>query len=211
MGISYMNPYPGGNNSGVVNPPGDHDGDIIKEPEINLILKEINDYVEVSFYVLKNKNIITEYEVWSSYDNIDYKLLRIIPIVNYNKNKTYFTIKDRSYDRKTTIYYKIYAVNKGQRYTPAINFIKLENEVPDPDYISIEPMTEMFNIKYGLPDDRRLSHVEVYQHAALLKEDLNFDNARLIYKGKDSNILYTIRDNEKDYFHQFWVKSITRT
>lgn len=208
MSISYINPYPGGGNIGIK--PPDQDENILKQPEIIMSLKEINDYVEIAFNVLKKGNAITQYEIWSSYDNSDYKLLRIIPVDKYNRNRTSFTIKDRSYDRKTTIYYKIYALNNGLRYDPAMSFIKLKNEVPDPKYIVIEPMTEMFNIQYEVPDDRRLSHIEVYHNSALLKDDLSFDNANLIYKGKDSNILYVIKDNERDHYHQFWVKSITR-
>lgn len=218
MGISYINPYPGENSDDSTNNdpgqnfPGTGEDDYIREePSINIYLKELNDHIEVKLDVDSYGNKITEYEIWSSYDNQDYNRIKIIPIDRYNENNSVFVFKDFSYNKKGEIFYKVYAVNSGERYKPFIRSTMIEGDVADPEFINVSALSEMFEIKVDIPDDRRLSHVEIYHHSSELENNLSEENSSLIYSGLSANIFYAFKEYEKDYYHKFWAKSITKT
>lgn len=218
MGISYINPYPGEEDSsnGGTAPdqsfPGTGEEDYIKEePNIDIYLTEIKDYIEVKLDINTHGNKITEYEIWSSRDNQDYDRIKIIPIDQYNEDDSVFVFKDFSYSKKGEIFYKVYAVNSGERYKPFIRSLMIEGDVSDPEFIDVSALSEMFEIKVDIPNDRRLSHVEVYHHSSENEEELLRENSSLIYKGLSSNIFYTFKEFEKDYYHKFWAISVTKT
>lgn len=181
------------------------------DPPYNLALSEIDDYVELTFNLPATLGV-NEYEIWSSLGNADnYKLREIIPAEDIPQGTETLTVVDKSYSRVTTVYYKIYSVDDGNRSTALTGSIQLTNTVPDPASINVEPDLYSFNISYPVPDDRRLDSIEIYVDAKTDELSLNRTDATLIYKGLLNKTTYDIQTTDLEKTHQFWVESVTRT
>ncbi|MDP5273677.1 hypothetical protein [Chengkuizengella axinellae] len=180
----------------------------VPSPPQNLRLQEILDEVQITFDESSSSNV-THYEVWSSIgDDTSYGL---ISVINQDEVNGSTTVLDSSYASKTTVYYKVVAVAPAHKSTEITGSISLQNTVGNPANLLITPEFDSYFIRYDLPRDRRLSHIEIKCHAVSDVNSLNESNATLIYSGLSDSFIYDIKENDLDKYHQFWVSSITRS
>jgi hypothetical protein len=105
----------------------------------------------------------------------------------------------------------VFSVSKGKRSIGVEASQAVANGVPDPTGMAVIPSVEHFIIEYSMPDDRRLSHIEIYKDANDDDSLLSEGNATLVYSGLNENFVYKIPESDLDKFHQFWIFSITRS
>lgn len=178
-------------------------------PPTDLILVESGDKVEVCFTPPIDKTIINSYEVWSSVGGeTDYGLIASIDPDVIGET---VTVLDDTYMKKDTIYYKVFALSNGVKSPPLEGNITVSGNAADPSNLSIIPQPSSFIIQYNIPDDRRISHIEIYKDANEISGSLSESNSSLIYSGNSNTYTYKIPLSDYEKFHKFWVKSITRS
>jgi hypothetical protein len=121
------------------------------------------------------------------------------------------TLFDDSNNRKGTIYYRVYAVKAGVKSTALASSIVAVNNAPEVTGLVVVPYEDFLDISYDIPDDLRVTHVEVKLHAHASSASLSEANATLIYSGNRDHVVYTIPPSEKSYYFRVWVSTITRT
>ena len=114
-------------------------------------------------------------------------------------------------DRNGTVNYKVCAVNHEVRSDALTGSISITGNVADPTGLKVDADIDSFVIQYKLPQDNRLSHVEIWTDKHVSSGSLSEANAKLVYSGNAESFIYRIPEADYDLYHQFWVKSITRT
>lgn len=150
------------------------------------------------------------YEVWSSYDNADFALVGVLNASDVVID-TPVTLFDDSNNRKGLIYYRVYCVKAGVKSIALASSITTTNNAPEVTNLVIIPYEDFLEISYDIPNDLRISHVEVKLHAHTSSGSLSEGSATLIYSGNRSSVTYTIPPSEKAYYFRAWVSTITRT
>lgn len=177
----------------------------------NLNLIEYADYIEISFDLPVDRSNVSHYEIWASVgDESDYNLIDVIQDADIDGVTTSIAVKDDSYDRKTTIYYKVYSSHNGIKSTALAGSITSNQDVPDPTNLQVVSELHTFKIEYDLPKDRRLEKVRIKVDANADDTLLSETNATVVYEGLSDNFTYQIPDANLDLFHQFWVESVTK-
>jgi len=175
----------------------------------NLTLLENDDKVQIQFKPPTEDLSINIYEIWSSVGNTtSYGLIAQVKPEDIENNLA--SIIDKSYIRKTNIYYKIYAITNGVRSSPLEGNITLVNNAHEAFYVSVVPYLESFMVQYTIPNDRRIDHVEVYKQALTSSTGFEETSSDLIYTGTADSYTYKIPHTDIDKFHKFWIKTITK-
>jgi len=175
----------------------------------NLVLTEVNDYVNVQFDQSASPSI-DEYEIWRS-ETSSTSGFALIGIIKSDDAQPTMILVDDTYTKQGALYYRIYAVKNGARSAALTGSITTTGIVADVTNLQITEDVDKFIIQYTVPDDRRLAYVEIKVDAQLNSIDLAEINATTIYQGKDGIYIYKIPDADKDKYHQFWVYTVTRT
>ena len=176
----------------------------------NLVLTEATDTVEVEFDVSADDNA-NKYEIWSSIgDESEYALIAEIKAEDITKPST-IKIIDRFYDRKTTIYYKVFACYNDNRSDVLSGNKTLTYSVSDPSTLECANSVEGLALTWTPPTSRLLDYIEVKKDANTVKENLSEGSAVTVYQGKGNSYTYPVPSADWNKWHQFWVSSITKT
>jgi hypothetical protein len=180
-------------------------------PPTTLALTEDGDTMDVRF-ALSDSSEVTEYEIWASFGtNTNYEVVGIVNKVDIAGGSTTYTFTDDSYNRKGTIYYRVYAKNGSVRSSALEGSTTLLNTVADPTNLQVIANVDSFDIYYTVPQDRRLDHIEVLIDKQDVEANLAESNAVVVYSGLADRYTYKIPSIDYDKFHNVWVRSVTRT
>lgn len=172
------------------------------------LLTENGGQVEVRFNQSSTSNI-SRYEVWQAVGaDSGYAL---IAMINPGEFASPMTVIDTTYTRKTTIYYRVYAVKNGRYSAPLTGNIVLADDVDEATNMNVVAIGDNYYIGWDKPDDRRLDHIEVKCHAHVTELSLSEGSASLIYSGNRDSFFYEVPGADVAKYHQFWVYAITRT
>ncbi|MGD9697602.1 hypothetical protein [Acinetobacter sp.] len=173
----------------------------------NLVLSQISDSIQVQFDASATTSI-DEYEVWASVgDQSSYGLVGVIP---KDDMLTTMAILDDTFERVTTIYYRVYAIKSGNRSSALSGSITATGMVTDVSGLKVDNFLNFYFIQYSKPQDRRLDHIEIKMHKNAVQGSLSEASATLIYSGLADSYLYKIPEVDEGLYHQFWVYTITR-
>lgn len=179
-------------------------------PPTLLTLSEILDTVRIIFTGSTSSNV-DYYEIESSQDGLTgaYNLISSIPATSWTAGAS---VIDNVFDKKTTLYYKVWSVRKGVRSSTALTGnIVLANNASDISNLVVINELSSFFLQYALPTERKFGHVEISVDAQAISANLLESNALLVYSGINPFYEYSIAEGNKDKYFEFWIKSITRT
>lgn len=170
---------------------------------------EVNEHVKLR---LKNPdpygNPVDRYEIWSSTNGMNYDFVESLD--GYNESVEEITIRDRSFDKNSKVRYKIHAVRNGVKSKdPTTTSVMVTNQVPDPSRVNVQKKMDSFVITYPIPDNRKLKGFKIYCDAKEKIENLNQSDSVVVYEGDSNHVVYPIKEDEFDFYHKFWVESIT--
>jgi hypothetical protein len=173
------------------------------------MLSEVDDFIEIEINLSSYNYKIDEFEIYvSKNDESNYEYVKTLKISD--RKLSYKTV-DISYDSLGVYFYKIYPIYNNKKGIPKTKSIEVTNNVSDPAYFNVKPWLDSFLLSYEIPNDRRLNYVAIYKDSKERLEDINFEDKVLIYEGISSNFIYDIKESEKDFYHNFWVESCTKT
>jgi len=175
-----------------------------------LTLVQNGDIVQITWNVNSNEDIAS-YEVWSSVgNNTDFKLLTTIPKTEFAGQAT-ITFIDDTFNRATTIYYRIHAVYT-YNYSPVLTGnITVNYQVPDPIDLVVEPGVNDIKLSWKNNDSRLLEGVQIKMDKNADDTQLDETNAVQVYSGMAGSYTYAVDSADTNLWHQFWISSITRT
>jgi hypothetical protein len=150
------------------------------------------------------------YEVWMSMTSSTAGFSLVGKVMKDVITST-ITFADTSYNKKTTIYYKVYAYNNGKVSDPATANVTLLNNVPDVAGLQVVKLAHALFINWENPDDRRLEATKIEVDFDAVEANLSQSAASTIYEGKRASAFYQIADADKDKFYKVWATTITRT
>jgi hypothetical protein len=160
-----------------------------------LTLTESADYVDISF--TGNTDPVDFYEIYSSVGNTDdYGLIARI-VANGDVH-----ILDDTYNKKTTIYYKVYAIREGYISSARTGSIALSQNVADITNLQITRSIASFTLNYNLPEDRRLKHVKIYVDSDPSAASLAKPTTP-IFTGLVDSYSYEVATSEMDNYFKF--------
>ena len=171
----------------------------------SLSLVEYSTHVEIGF--TKNADNVEYYDIFSSIGNESN--FALIGRLTHSDYTTTLVVNDTTYDRKTTIYYRVVAVNHGERSVVRTGNIVLSENVSDVTNLRIQRGVGIFHLTWENPEDPRLSDVNIYVDYETTSGALS-KPASPVYSGKVENFDYEVADAYLDYYHQFWVEPVTR-
>jgi hypothetical protein len=164
------------------------------------------DTVEIEFTIDATADTV---EVYASYEADDnFNLIASIPGEDWSGSDK---VVDASFNRKTTIYYRIYIVRWGVRSLALTDSIALALDASAVTSLTVAEDMDHFSLDYVLPTERKFSHVTITRHAEADSGDLLEGSASEIYSGSNNHLLYSILGADIDKYHQFWVTTVTRT
>jgi hypothetical protein len=173
------------------------------------MLSEVDDFIEIEINLSSYNYKIDEFEIYvSKNDESNYSYIKTLKV---NDIKLSYKTTDNSYDSLGVYFYKIYPIYNNKKGIPKTKSIEIVNKVSDPAYFKVKPWLDSFLLSYEIPRDRRLDYVSIYKDAKESLENINFEDKVLIYEGKSNNFIYDIKESEKDFYHNFWVESNTKT
>ena len=176
----------------------------------SLSKSEDADGVQLSW--TKSADTTDYYEVWSSVTETDEYIL-IGKVLASDVSTSTVEMTDDGYDTSsTTVYYKVFAVNKGS-YSNALSAnITVSNTVLDPTNLIVVPVTGAYMVQYDLPNDPKLANVTIKKYAATTEAGANNEGAATaIYTGERDTFIYEVPSADATKYHKFWVSSNTRT
>ena len=176
----------------------------------SLTKSEDADGVQLSW--AKSADTVDFYEVWSSVTESDEYVL-IGKVLSGDVSTSTVEMTDDGYDTSsTTVYYKVFAVNKGS-YSNALSAnITVSNTVLDPTNLIVVPVTGAYMVQYDLPNDPKLANVTIKKYAATTEAGANNEGAATaIYTGERDTFIYEVPSADATKYHKFWVSSNTRT
>jgi hypothetical protein len=182
----------------------------VPNPASNFVLTESGTQVNVKFD-LSDSTEVTEYEIWASFaDNAHYEVVGIVNDSDIAPGVTTYTFVDDSYNRKGTIYYRVYAKNGSVRSSSLEGSIVLAHTVADPTNLNVVANIDSFDIFYTVPNDRLLDHIEIVIDKQDVEANLAESNGAVVYSGLADRFTYKIPSVDYDKFHNVWVRSVTR-
>ena len=171
----------------------------------NLSLLEVDDTVEITFDISDGEWI----EVYSSYESADnFNLVSRVAASEWTGSPK---IVDESFNRKTTIYYRVYSVRVGIPSAALTGNVVLANDASDVTNLVVTDSVDHFIIEYDLPTENTFSHVTITRHADAVGGNLSEGSATQIYSGTNGHVYYSVLDADIGKYHQFWVTTVTRT
>jgi hypothetical protein len=174
-----------------------------------MVLTEVSDTVEVDFDKVAAAEEVDWYEVWSSVGGVtDYGLIGIVLEADAG---TPTTVVDVTFNRKTTIYYKVYAVRRGVYSAALSGNVALTNDASDASSLLTVTQWDTFILTYVLPTERKFASVTIKKDAQVLAGSLSEGAAVQVYSGIDNHYVYSIPDADLTKWHQFWIYTVTRT
>ena len=177
-------------------------------PPTDMLLSQVGDHINVQFSASETSGDLS-YEIWSSVGNeTSFGLIGLIPPEDVTAT---MVVVDSTYDRKATIYYRVYALVNGCRSTALTGSLTATNDVAEVSNLTIDDFVEFYAVQFTRPVDRRLSHIEIKVDAQADAGDLLESNAVLVYSGLTESYIYKVKEADKDKYHQFWVYTITRS
>jgi hypothetical protein len=181
------------------------------DPVTGVTFNEVGDGLEVTWEVVPS-GVSSEYEIWASVgDQNNYNLVGIVSNIEIASGLEYVTIVDKSYDASTTIYYKIYHKATGYYSTVLESGITLAYSVPDPTNLDLAVGLNQIALSWTNDESRLLEATSVVHMAASGQELLVEASGTEVFRGMAGAYTYEVPFSELDYWHQFWVSSITRT
>ena len=158
---------------------------------------------------------ISRYEVWSSIgDDSHYGLLSIVNQEDIGAGDSTLTINDTTFDYRTTVYYKVYAVYQNAYSTAVTGSRASTHNVADASNVQCLAGPDTFTLHYDLPDDPFFDDVSIYVDANTVEASLSESTAiaaGAIYTGTRTTYVYTIPEADVDKYHKFWIVTGTRT
>jgi hypothetical protein len=183
----------------------------IPNPASSLVLTESGDTMGVKF-TLSDSTEVTEYEIWASFGGTtNYEIVGIVNKADIAGGSTTYTFTDDSYNRKGTIYYRVYAKNGSVRSTALEGNATIGYTVVDPTNLQVVANVDSFDIYYTVPQSRLLDHIEVLIDKQVVEANLLESNAVIVYSGLADRYTYKIPTADYDKFFNVWVRSVTRT
>lgn len=181
------------------------------DPVSGVALTEIGNAVQLTWDVVPS-GVSSSYEVWSSVgDENNYQLISLISNIEIASGEESITIVDRTYDASAMVYYRIYHVATGYYSTILSSGIQLTYAVPDPSGLQISTSLNTIGLDWVNPDDRLLAGTVVTHDSNAVEVNLLESNAIEVFSGLASTYTYEVAVSELEYWHQFWVSSITKT
>jgi hypothetical protein len=181
------------------------------DPVTGVSFNEVGDALEVSWNIVPS-GVSSEYEVWSSVgDQNNYSIIATVSAVELYSGLDTITIVDQSYDASTTIYYKLYHKSTGYFSDVLESGITLSYTVPDPTNLNVAVGMNQIALSWTNDESRLLESVSVVHMAASGQEMLVEVSGTEVFNGMAAGYTHEVPTSELDYWHQFWVSSITRT
>lgn len=224
-GVADIRSISGGGSGGAANVQSDWDqttsteDDFIKNkpslsfaPTLTGSLSKVEDADGVQLSWTKSADTTDFYEVWSSVTETDEYIL-IGKVLASDVSTSTVEMTDDGYDTSsTTIYYKVFAVNKGS-YSNALSAnISVSNTVADPTNLIVVPALGSYTIQYDLPNDPKLANVTIKKYADTTESGANNEgSSTAVYTGERETFIYEVPSADADKYHKFWVSSNTRT
>jgi hypothetical protein len=180
-------------------------------PVSGIAFNEVGDTLEITWNIMFS-GVSSEYEVWSSVgDQNNYNLIATISNIEIPSGQQTITIVDESYDSSTIVYYKIYHKSIGYFSDPLESGLSLTYSVPDPTNLDVAVGINQIAMSWTNDESRLLESASVVHHSALSSGDLVEISGSEVFNGMAGSYTYEVFASELDYWHQFWVSSITRT
>lgn len=180
-------------------------------PAITSLVQDANQKTVTITVDTQASDNATRYEIWNSFgDESDYAMIAEIP-KNEVADGASFTVVDETINRETTVYYKVFAVNRDIYSTGSSNNINLALNLSDVTNLTVTASRLSYDLTWDNPDDPIFSHVEIRVEARVANDGGFLEsNGTLIYSGKSTSFVYEVPVSDQAKFHKFWVKSIAR-
>jgi len=148
---------------------------------------------------------IDYYLVFNSIDGGDYGLISVISPADMANT---MSVIDNTFDQTGTIAYKVYAVKGGVYSNAATASRSFTISSLEPTNLSVTPLNKTYYIQWDKPsaNSRFVGNYKVYKHAHATQGSLSRSSATLVYTGDRTSLMYTVADEDKANFHQFWVE-----
>ena len=148
---------------------------------------------------------IDYYLVFNSIDGGDYGLISVISPADMANT---MSVIDNTFDQTGTIAYKVYAVKGGVYSNAATASRSFTISSLEPTNLSVTPLNKTYYIQWDKPsaNSRFVGNYKVYKHAHATQASLSRSSATLVYTGDRTSLMYTVADEDKAKFHQFWVE-----
>lgn len=173
-------------------------------PVITSLVENANGTVTASIKPTPSDSI-TRYELWRSYNNLDFTLVASKPSTN---SATAFTMTDSTLNRRVKVYYRVAAVNRDTYSEYGLNTINLVKSVPDPTNMSVASEAFTYLISWTPPSHPLLAAVEVLAQAKVNDEGFDETSATVVYRGLGNSFAYDVPIVDLTKYHQFWIRSV---
>ncbi len=165
----------------------------------------VNDTIDLSFNKSSTSNI-DYYLVFNSIDgSTDYGLISVIDPADFGNT---MSVIDSTFSQTGTMAYRVYAVKNGVYSSAATISQAFTISSLEPTNLSVTPLNKVYFIQWDPPSTkaRFVSNYKIYKHAHATQGSLSRSSASLIYTGNNTSYMYTIADEDKAKYHQFWVE-----
>lgn len=171
-------------------------------------LTDMDTYVRLEF----DRVDCDEYFIYRSYI-ADYSDELLIGQIKDNFfEEVSITFDDALFDRKTTLYYRVFVSRRGVSSTEHVSGnITVSGIVNDVTNIHAVSKFDSFVLRYTPPKDRRYDGIQIKVDAQAIQGNLNEINAVECYVGTSEEFTYKIPTADLTKYHQFWIYTITRT
>jgi len=171
----------------------------------SLTLTESGDHITINFAKATDAD---HYEIYSSIGVTNsYGLLAKVFDTDFTGN---VVVYDDTYNRNTTIYYRIYAVKNGYRSTALTGSKLATTAVADVSNLRVQNGVGVFNLTFDIPSDRRFTGVNIYVDYETTTGALSKPGSP-IFSGVTDTFVYEVPPAYLDYYHKFWIDTATRT
>lgn len=165
----------------------------------------VNDTIDLSFNKSSTSNI-DYYLVFNSIDgSSDYGLISVIDPADFGNT---MSVIDSTFSQTGTMAYRVYAVKNGVYSSAATTSQAFTISSLEPTNMSVTPLNKVYFIQWDPPSSKSkfVSNYKIYKHAHATQSSLSRSSASLIYTGNNTSYMYTIADEDKAKYHQFWVE-----
>jgi len=181
------------------------------DPVLGVSFNEVGDSLEVTWNIVPS-GVSSEYEVWSSVGDLNnFNIIATISTIEIYSGLNTITIVDQSYNSATTVYYRLYHKSTGHYSDVLASGITLTYTVPDPTNLGVAVGMNQIALSWTNDESRLLESVSVVHMAASGQELLVEVSGAEVFNGLAGGYTHEVPTLELDYWHQFWVSSITRT
>ena len=165
----------------------------------------VNDTIDLSFNKSSTSNI-DYYLVFNSIDgSSDYGLISVIDPADFGNT---MSVIDSTFSQTGTMAYRVYAVKNGVYSSAATTSQAFTISSLEPTNMSVTPLNKVYFIQWDPPSSKSkfVNNYKIYKHAHATQGSLSRSSASLIYTGNNTSYMYTIADEDKAKYHQFWVE-----